>query len=97
MTITVPAAINSDFCRLRRQTDLLLCSLQSDGRETERGPPVTSPLRQSVTKLREATRDSQYPIKVFSLRNWDELLTWLDELEAGMTDEHRAALTAVHP
>jgi len=28
---------------------------------------------------------------------WDELLTWLDELEAGMTGEHRAALTAVQP
>lgn len=29
--------------------------------------------------------------------NLDELFTWLDELEARMTDEHRAALKAVYP
>jgi len=54
--------------------------------------PMAELVRQPTVAL-----ERQYPIKVFSLRNWDELLTWLDELEAGMTDEHRAALTEIHP
>jgi hypothetical protein len=39
----------------------------------------------------------QYGVKVFSLNNWDELLAWLDALEAGMTDEHKVGLSAAYP
>jgi hypothetical protein len=39
----------------------------------------------------------RYGVKVFSLRNWDALLTWLDDLEAGMTEGHRSAGAAVTP
>jgi hypothetical protein len=41
--------------------------------------------------------ERRYPVKIFSLRNWDELFTWLDAVETGMTDEHRAALADVYP
>lgn len=54
--------------------------------------PMAELVRQPTVAL-----GRQYAVKVFSLRNWDELLTWLDKLAAGMTDQHRAALTAVHP
>jgi hypothetical protein len=30
--------------------------------------------------------EQRYGVKVFSLRNWDVLLAWLDDLEAGMTE-----------
>jgi len=36
--------------------------------------------------------EQRYDVKVFSLRNWDALLAWLDDLEAGMTKEHRSAV-----
>ena len=36
-------------------------------------------------------------VKVFSLNNWDELFTWLDTIEAGMTEEHKAGLLAAYP
>ena len=35
-----------NLCRLRRQTDLLLYGIQSDRKETGKGLPVTSPIRQ---------------------------------------------------
>jgi hypothetical protein len=54
--------------------------------------PMAELVRQPTVAL-----ERQYPVKVFSLRNWDELFIWLDELEARMTDEHRAALKAVYP
>ena len=40
--------------------------------------------------------EQRYGVKVFSLRNWDALLAWLDDLEAGMTEEHRSAVAAVY-
>lgn len=39
----------------------------------------------------------RYSVKVFSLNNWDELFTWLDTLETGMTAEHKAGLSAAYP
>jgi hypothetical protein len=41
--------------------------------------------------------EHRYGVKVFSLRNWDELTTWLDQLESAITGEHRAALAEVYP
>lgn len=41
--------------------------------------------------------DRLYGTRVFSLNNWEEFLTWLDDLEAGMTAAHRAALSEAYP
>jgi hypothetical protein len=54
--------------------------------------PMAELVRQPTVAL-----EQRFGVKVFSLRNWDALFTWLDELEAGMTDEHRVALAAVYP
>ena len=39
----------------------------------------------------------RYGVQVFSLNNWDELIAWLDELEANMSDEHKAGVAAAYP
>jgi len=41
--------------------------------------------------------ENRYGVKVFSLNNWNQFLTWLDEMEAAMTQEHRAGLAAAYP
>jgi hypothetical protein len=38
----------------------------------------------------------RYDVEVFSLSNWDALLNWLDGLEAGMSDEHKAGVAAAY-
>lgn len=38
----------------------------------------------------------RYGVKVFSLNNWEDFLTWLSALEAGMSQEHRAGLAAAY-
>ncbi len=39
---------------------------------------------------------ARYGVKVYSLNNWDDFLAWTDELENGMTEEHRAGLEAAY-
>ncbi len=41
--------------------------------------------------------EDRYGVKVFSLNNWEEFLAWVDALEAGMSQEHRAGLEAAYP
>jgi hypothetical protein len=41
--------------------------------------------------------EKRYGVKVFSLNNWDEFLAWLDNIEAEMSQEHRAGLAAAYP
>lgn len=41
--------------------------------------------------------EQRYGVKVFSLTNWDELLAWLDDLEANMSAEHKAGVVAAYP
>jgi hypothetical protein len=41
--------------------------------------------------------EATYGVKVFSLNNLDELLLWLDTLEASMTEEHKEGLDAAYP
>lgn len=41
--------------------------------------------------------EKTFGTKVFSLNSLDRFHVWLDELEAGMTDEHRWALSAAYP
>jgi hypothetical protein len=40
--------------------------------------------------------ETRYQVKIFSLSNWDQFLAWLDELEAVMSEDHRAALSAAY-
>lgn len=40
--------------------------------------------------------EQRYGVKVFSLNNWDELLDWLANLEANMSDEHKAGVAAAY-
>jgi hypothetical protein len=35
--------------------------------------------------------------KVFSLNNWDEFIAWLDDMEKGMSEEHKSALIIAYP
>lgn len=39
----------------------------------------------------------RYGTRVFSLNNWDELFAWFDELEAGMSAEHRRCVLDAYP
>jgi hypothetical protein len=41
--------------------------------------------------------EARYGVRVFSLNNWDELLVWLDALEANMSAEHRSGVEAAYP
>lgn len=41
--------------------------------------------------------ENKYGVKVFSLNNWEQLMEWLDELEAEMSEEHRKGLVAAYP
>lgn len=41
--------------------------------------------------------ERRFGVKVFSLNNWDDFLAWLDALEGGMSQEHRAGLAAAYP
>jgi hypothetical protein len=41
--------------------------------------------------------EERFGVKVFGLKNWDECLAWLDALECGMSQEHRAGLAAAYP
>ncbi len=54
--------------------------------------PMAELVRQPTVAL-----EQRYGVKVFSLRKWDALFAWLDQLEAGMTGEHRVAVAAVYP
>lgn len=39
----------------------------------------------------------RYGVEVFSLSSWDALLDWLDSLQAGMSEEHKAGVAAAYP
>jgi hypothetical protein len=40
---------------------------------------------------------NRYDVRVFSRNNWDEMLSWFDELEASITLEHKQALANAYP
>jgi hypothetical protein len=54
------------------------------------------PMAEIVSKP-TVSLEARYGVKVFSLRNLDELFTWLDDLEARMSSEHRTAHCQVYP
>lgn len=41
--------------------------------------------------------ERRYGVRVFSVNNWNELLSWLDLLERTMSEEHKAAVAAAYP
>jgi len=41
--------------------------------------------------------EQRYGPLIFSLSNWNDLLAWLDGLEAGMSEEHRRGVAAAYP
>jgi hypothetical protein len=41
--------------------------------------------------------EQRYGLRVFSLSNWDTLLTWLDRLETEMSEDHRRGVAAAYP
>jgi len=54
--------------------------------------PMAELVRQPTVGL-----EQRYGVMVFSLNNWEDLLAWLDGLEAGMSDEHKAGVAAAYP
>lgn len=54
--------------------------------------PMADLMQQPTIRL-----DQRYGVKVFSLNNWNELLEWLDNLEANMSAEHKAGVIAAYP
>jgi len=54
--------------------------------------PMADLVRQPTVGL-----EQRYGVKVFSLNNWDDLLAWLDGLQADMSDEHKAGVAAAYP
>lgn len=54
--------------------------------------PMADLVRQPTVGL-----EQRYRVKVFSLNNWDALLVWLNDLETGMTEEHRVGIAAAYP
>jgi len=41
--------------------------------------------------------EERYATKVFSLKNWDDFLAWLDQLEGEMSAVHREGLRLAYP
>ena len=39
---------------------------------------------------------SRFGVKVFSVNTWDQFLSWLSDIEAGMSQEHHTALSAAY-
>jgi hypothetical protein len=54
--------------------------------------PMADLVRQPTVAL-----EARYGVRVFSLNNWQALSTWLDDLEAHMSDEHREGFAAAYP
>lgn len=56
---------------------------------------MDQPMAELVAKPTVAL-EKTYGTKVFSLNNWDDFLAWLDSLKTGMSDEHKAGVTAAY-
>lgn len=41
--------------------------------------------------------EQRYDVKVFSLNNQDDFFAWLNDLEAGMSEEHKTGVAAAYP
>lgn len=56
------------------------------------GNKMAELVRQPMVRL-----EQRYGAKVFSLNNWGDLLEWLNDLQTGMSDEHKAGVAAAYP
>ena len=41
--------------------------------------------------------ESRFGVAVFSLNNWDKFMAWLNDLETGISPEHRAGISVAYP
>jgi hypothetical protein len=57
---------------------------------------VDQPMAELVTRQTVAINE-RYGVDIFSLNNWDDMMTWLDRLEQGMPEEHKQALVQAYP
>lgn len=57
---------------------------------------MDNPMAALISDSRVGLED-RYGIKVFSPNRLDKLLEWLDTIETEMTEEHKVALSAIHP
>jgi hypothetical protein len=57
---------------------------------------MDKPMAELVSRP-EVNLAARYNTRVFSLNNWDELIEWFDELQAGMSYEHREGLLDAYP
>jgi hypothetical protein len=56
---------------------------------------IDAPMHEIVGR-KQVALEERYNVKVFSRSNWDQMLTWFDEIEAAMTEEHRQALAVAY-
>ncbi|WP_416064236.1 hypothetical protein ACK9YZ_14130 [Rhizobium sp. ZK1] len=56
---------------------------------------IDAPMHEIVGR-QQVNLGERYGVKVFSRSNWEQMLTWFDEIEAEMTDEHRQALAVAY-
>jgi hypothetical protein len=57
---------------------------------------MDTPMADLVSKP-EVGLEQRYGTRVFSLNNWSDLMIWLNDLEVGMTEEHKAGIAAAYP
>ena len=57
---------------------------------------VDQPMAELVTRKTIAINE-RYGVNIFGLNNWDDMMTWLDRLEQGMSEEHKQALVQAYP
>jgi len=57
---------------------------------------MDQPMASIVSDSRIAL-ERKYGVRVFSLNNWNELFVWLNEIEEGMSEEHKLGISAAYP
>jgi hypothetical protein len=50
-----------------------------------------------IVANRHINLEARFGVKIFSVNNWDEFLGWLNDLQAGMSTQHRTALSDAYP
>jgi hypothetical protein len=53
-------------------------------------------MAQLITRPTVAIKE-RYGVNIFSLNNWDDMMTWLDRVEQAMSEEHKQALVQAYP
>ncbi len=58
---------------------------------------VVDPAMEQLLARPEIRLSQTYGVKVFSVSSFSAMMAWLDEIEASMSDEHKAALPQAYP